>query len=317
MPVFGPVPSRRLGRSLGVNNIPPKRCTYSCVYCQVGRTPRQEVERRSFFPPAELCTEVIARVRECRTAGEPLDWVTFVPDGEPTLDVHLGEEIRAIRPHGVPVAVITNGSLLHRDDVRAEVAEANWVSVKVDAVDPATFRRVDRPHPSLDPDTVLDGVATFAGQYRGTLVTETMLVRGLNDSPGEAERIADFLAGIRPAAAYLAVPTRPPAEAWVEPPEEAAVLSAFEAFRARGLRVELLIGWEGGDVAATGDPRQDLLAITSVHPLRDEAVDELLAKGCAGRELLDEMVARGEVLALEHAGHRFWVRRFPGIHGRD
>jgi len=317
MPVFGPVPSRRLGRSLGVNNIPPKHCTYSCVYCQVGRTPRHEVERREFFPPADLATEVIGRIRSCRDAGEPLDWVTFVPDGEPTLDVHLGEEIRMIRPHGVPVAVITNGSLLHRDDVREEVAGANWVSVKVDAVEPRTFRKVDRPHPSLDAETVLGGVEAFAAEYRGTLVTETMLVRDLNDSREEAERIANFLARLRPAVAYLAVPTRPPAEEWVEAPPEERVLAAFEAFRERGLRVELLVGWEGGDVAVSGDPREDILAVTSVHPLREDAVLELLAKAGRGRELLDEMVAAGEILAVEHNGHRFWVRRFPGIHGRS
>ncbi len=260
---------------------------------------------------------MIDRVRACRAAGEPLDWVTFVPDGEPTLDVHLGEEIRAIRPHGMPVAVITNGSLLHREDVRAEVGEANWVSVKVDAVEPRAFRRVNRPHPSLDAGTVLRGIEAFAREYRGTLVTETMLVRDLNDSPGEAARTADFLARVRPAVAYLAVPTRPPAEAGVEPPPEDRVLAAFAAFRERGLRVELLVGWEGDEVAATGDPRRDILAVTAVHPLRDDAARALLAKAGAEARLLEEMAAAGEILPVDYRGHRFWVRRFPGIHGRS
>jgi wyosine [tRNA(Phe)-imidazoG37] synthetase (radical SAM superfamily) len=108
MRAFGPVPSRRLGRSLGINNIPPKACTYSCVYCQVGRTSEMQVERRSFYDPEEVVQDVWDRVQRSTEAGETIDYLTFVPDGEPTLDVHLGREIELLKPLGIPIAVITN-----------------------------------------------------------------------------------------------------------------------------------------------------------------------------------------------------------------
>ena len=131
---FGPVPSRRLGQSLGINNIPPKSCSYACVYCQVGRTLELAVERRAFRPPVEVVHRVETRVREVRARGEAIDYLTFVPDGEPTLDLHLGREITGLRPLGIPVAVITNAFLLDRSDVQSDLLRADWVSLKVDAV---------------------------------------------------------------------------------------------------------------------------------------------------------------------------------------
>jgi wyosine [tRNA(Phe)-imidazoG37] synthetase (radical SAM superfamily) len=135
MIAFGPVPSRRLGRSLGINNIPPKICTYSCVYCQVGRTHKLQVERRPFYEPQEVLRDVRAKVEKAREAGEPIEYLTFVPDGEPTLDVHLGQEIELLRPLGLPIAVISNTSLIWRQDVREDLMGADWVSLKVDAVE--------------------------------------------------------------------------------------------------------------------------------------------------------------------------------------
>lgn len=128
MITFGPVPSRRLGRSLGVNHVPPKNCSYACVYCQVGATDRMRIDRSRFLDPAEVVDAVARRISSCREEREPVDFVTFVPDGEPTLDLHLGEEIRGVRSLGVPVAMITNGSLLGRPEVREELSAADLVS---------------------------------------------------------------------------------------------------------------------------------------------------------------------------------------------
>jgi len=111
MIAFGPVPSRRLGQSLGINNVPLKTCSYSCVYCQVGRTPRTATEPSAFHDPGELVSEVASRVREVLGRGGRVDFLTFVPDGEPSLDAHLGEAIEGLRPLGIPIAVISNGSL--------------------------------------------------------------------------------------------------------------------------------------------------------------------------------------------------------------
>jgi wyosine [tRNA(Phe)-imidazoG37] synthetase (radical SAM superfamily) len=126
MIAFGPVPSRRLGRSLGINNIPPKVCTYSCVYCQVGKTTRMQVDRMPFYDPEAVCRDVRRQIADARRKGEAIDYLTFVPDGEPTLDVNLGNEIELLKSLGLKIAVITNGALAWRKDVRADLAKADW-----------------------------------------------------------------------------------------------------------------------------------------------------------------------------------------------
>ena len=124
---YGPVPSRRLGRSLGINNIPAKACTYSCVYCQVGQTTQMRMERHFFYAPEDIFRDVQSRVARAKEAVERVDYLAFVPDGEPTLDVNLGKEIMLLKTLEVPVGVITNSSLLWRDDVRKELGMAVWV----------------------------------------------------------------------------------------------------------------------------------------------------------------------------------------------
>jgi len=124
-------------------------CTYSCVYCQLGRTVCSQTGRRPFQSPEAVAAAVRDKLASARRAGERVDYLTFVPDGEPTLDANLGGTIRLLRPLGIPIAVISNGSLLDREDVRFDLAEADWVSFKIDAVSEETWRRVDRPHGRL------------------------------------------------------------------------------------------------------------------------------------------------------------------------
>jgi len=159
---FGPIPSRRLGRSLGVNNIPAKVCSYACRYCQVGTTTEHSVEPRAFFDSGQIRAAVVAHLGRIRAAGQDADHLSFVPDGEPTLDSGLGESIAALRELGVPIAVITNGSLLWREDVRARLSAADLVSVKVDSVCEDVWRRVNGPHRDLDLKVILQGVREFA-----------------------------------------------------------------------------------------------------------------------------------------------------------
>ena len=312
--VFGPVPSRRLGRSLGVNNIPPKHCTYSCVYCQLGRTDHLTVNRRRFYDWDFIVREVVNKAN--RVGLSHIDYVTFVPDGEPTLDVFLGKEIREIKKKlPVRVAVITNGSLLWMDDVRSDLQEADWVSVKVDAVTEDIYRRVDRPHPSLRLPAVRGGIEEFSRAYNGVLVTETMLVAGVNDSVSEIEGIARFVEKLNPAKAYIAVPTRPPAEAWAIPPSEKVVLMAYQIFEEYlGNRVELLLGAEGGDfVIDPVKPIESILGIISVHPIRKNVLTRLLAdKGLDPNEVIGGLIGSGEVAVVEFEGEEFLVRRLPG-----
>jgi wyosine [tRNA(Phe)-imidazoG37] synthetase (radical SAM superfamily) len=308
---FGPVPSRRLGQSLGINNVPPKACSYSCLYCQVGPTPAQEVAPRTFHDRRTLIAAVTARVRSLRERGEGVDFLTFVPDGEPTLDRHLGEEIDGLRPLGLPVAVISNGSLVWCDEVREALSRADWVSLKVDAVDPALWRRINRPHASLRLEVVLDGMLRFSNEYGGTLATETMLVEGVNDDDVSIDATAAFVERLRPRIAYVAVPTRPPAEPWVQPPGEEAVNRAFQRFAERLPRVELLTGFEGTAFGTTGEPAEDLLATTAVHPMRKDAALALLARAGADRSVLDRLVAEDRLRPVRYREHIFYVRRLP------
>lgn len=309
MITFGPIPSRRLGRSLGINNIPPKVCTYSCVYCQVGRTSRLRVERAAFHDPATLAREVEGKVAAATRSGTAVDYLTFVPDGEPTLDLNLGRMIRELRPLGIPIAVITNGSLLHLEEVREELSLADWVSLKVDSVEPERWRRVDRPHRSLDLSEVMEGMAAFSRGFHGALYTETMLLDGLNDGEEVLRGVARFIGEeLRPRRAYISVPTRPTAETWVQPARERAVARAWEVFRAWHPRVELLMGYEGDAFASTGDPAQDLLSITAVHPMRATAVRRFLDRAGRRWELVEELTAQGDLMEVRYAGNRYLVR---------
>ena len=305
MIAFGPIPSRRLGRSLGVNNIPPKFCTYSCVYCQLGRTLRMQVNRRGFYAPEEIAQDVRQQVE--RTGGQ-VDYLTFVPDGEPTLDANLGQEAALLRSLSIPIAVITNGSLVWREDVREDLSGADWVSLKVDSVLEPIWRRINRPARSLRLSAILDGMLSFAESYRGRLMTETMLVQGLNDGEESLREVAAFLARLRPARAYISVPTRPPAEKWVHPPAEETVLRAHQIFASAVEEVELLIGYEGDAFSATGDPREDLLRITAVHPMRREAVEALLVRTGAGWEVVSRLVGEGLLVETEYEGRTFYTR---------
>lgn len=308
MSVFGPVPSRRLGRSLGIDTIPAKACSYSCVYCQLGRTCSVQNARRRFCRPETLAAEVAHEVGTLRARGEAIDYLTFVADGEPTLDINLGREIELLRPLGIRIAVITNASLIGRPDVRTDLAQADWVSLKVDAVSEETWRAINRPHPSLRFDDLLGGLCSFSKEFGGVLATETMLVGGINDADVDLELLATFLSQLKPTVSYVAVPIRPPAEPWVAAPDADSLNRAVQIIGRRVDRVEYLTGYEGNAFAGSGDAAADLLSITAVHPLREDAVQALLAKARADWSCVEQLLSEGKLLETTYDGHRFYVR---------
>jgi wyosine [tRNA(Phe)-imidazoG37] synthetase (radical SAM superfamily) len=301
--VFGPVLTRRLGWSLGVNNIRPKTCSYSCVYCQVGRTTRARVTPEIWLDPTEVGEAVRARVKQCRAAGDHIDAISFVPDGEPTLDAQLGASIRSVRGEGPLVAVISNGSLLARRSVRDALAEADWVSLKVDTVDTDTWRRLNRPVRSLDLDTVLDAMRRFASEYRGRLVTETMLVNGLNDDEPSVRAVARFVRSLDPRHAYITLPMRPGAEAWVRPPPEPVARAAADTFARHGIRTSLLRADETETlVSASTDPVEGLVGILAVHPLTERTAREHL-RSCGGDwSDIEALIQVGRVIRVDRDG---------------
>ncbi len=313
---YGPVPSRRLGKSLGINNIPAKVCSYACIYCQVGSTTRLSIDRASFYDPLAIVDAVKHKIGAAGAAAEPIDYLTFVPDGEPTLDRHLIDELSMLKSAGVPLGIITNGSLAWRADVSAALGMADWVSLKIDAVDESVWRRINRPHKALRLGTILDGVLRFARAFTGFLVTETMLVNGVNDRPATLEATSAFLADVRPRTAYLSVPSRPPAEKWVRAPDEETLNRAFHQFTERALQVEYLIGDEGNAFASTGDVEKDLLGITAVHPMRREAVELFLSRAGASWDVVDRLVAGGALVEAQHAGQLFYLRRCTAARAR-
>lgn len=308
--VFGPVPSRRLGRSIGINNIPPKICSFACVYCQVGPTLDRDIDIRGFYEPEHLADEVAIRVDEVRARGEDVDYLTFVPDGEPTLDAGMGSTMRLLRRLGVPIAVITNGSLLWCNDVRSTLADADWVSVKVDAADEDVWHRINRPDPRLDFARVQDGIVRFAASFTGDLVSETMLVAGMNDDHGSVEAVGVFLHGAGFTRSYLSIPTRPTPYAAIVAPDEDKVNRAFHTLAEHVEHVEYLVGYEGDEFSSTGDPRTDLLGITAVHPMRSSAVHDLLERTGAGWEVVRALIADGSIIETTYRGDTFYVRRF-------
>ena len=308
MDVFGPIQSRRLGLSLGINHLPPKTCTYACVYCQLGRTSFMTTNRSRFSDAAEIAENVRKRVEELASDGIRPDTITFVPNGEPTLDSSLGDMLRLLQPLGIPTAVITNASLLWHPDCRAQLMEADTVSIKVDSVIAETWHKIDRPHGTLDLDEVFNGIHWFAQIYRGQLLTETMLVRGLNDSRQEAQAAAAFIADLNPTAAYLALPLRPPAEEWVEAPEVETLLEIYSIFQSRIKQVELMMDLPESGLASGSDPIEILLSTLAVHPLSQADIDAYLSEHNIAAKEIEVLITRKLIRRVFHQGKDFYLR---------
>jgi wyosine [tRNA(Phe)-imidazoG37] synthetase (radical SAM superfamily) len=274
-----------------------------------------EIEPHVFYDPVRVISEVRNKVGKSRDAGEEIDYLTFVPDGEPTLDAGLGAVIDGLKPMGIRIGVITNASLVPRKDVQKGLLQADWVSLKIDSVQPDTWRRINRPHRGLDLEDILDGACAVAEDFSGELVTETMLVRDLNDAEADAASIADFVSVLKPRNAYISIPTRPPAEQWVHAPEEDVINRFFQVVSGGVPHVEYLIGYEGNAFAWTGDTREDLLSITAVHPMRQDAVEEFLTRAGEGWDVVEALKAEGRLVTAEYEGNRYFVRSLPGRRG--
>jgi wyosine [tRNA(Phe)-imidazoG37] synthetase (radical SAM superfamily) len=310
--VFGPIPSRRLGRSLGVNNIPPKVCSYSCVYCQIGNTNSMSIRREEFYSPDEIVKEVSEKVIQLQSVNEKIDYLTFVPDGEPTLDINLGKEIDLLKSMGIKIAVITNSSLLWDKNVRNDLIGADWVSVKVDTVDEKIWHQIDRPNGRLQLSKIIDGIRKFALTYKGKFVTETMLVKGLNDDINSLQNTAELLKEIDPDVAYILVPTRPPTEKFVEPPTEESLNLAYQVFSESLKNVELLISNEGTDFGFYSDAEKELVSILSVHPMRKDAIETYLTKANSNWDLIDNLIRRNVLKEIQYSSEKFFVRNING-----
>lgn len=212
--LFGPVPSRRLGLSLGVDIVPLKTCTQNCLYCQLGKDAPQLLERKSYVPIADVLDEIQQRIH----AGLKADYITISGSGEPTLHAELGQLIDQIHQiTSIPVAIITNGSLLWRADVRNDCARADVVLPSLDAGDADTFQKINLPHPDIHFDQFIEGLASFRKTYSGKIWLEVFICEGINDSQSSLDKIGGIIDKINPDKVQLNTAVRPTAHKHIQP----------------------------------------------------------------------------------------------------
>jgi wyosine [tRNA(Phe)-imidazoG37] synthetase (radical SAM superfamily) len=303
--VFGPVPSRRLGQSLGIDTVPLKICNWNCIYCQLGRSVPMTSERGEYIPCADILTEV-EQVLATNQTGE-IDWVTFVGSGEPTMHSGIGWLIRQVKAlTNLPVAVITNGSLLYLPEARDELSAADAILPTLDAGNAWLYRQINRAAPRFTFDRLVEGLYLFRQIYSGKLWIQLMLIQGMNDTEEALQELALILHHIQPNQVHITLPVRPPAEAWVRPSDESGLqraerilgkvvsLSAPVASDARAVRV--------GDLAET------ILSVVTRHPMREEELLILLSRWSAGEvhAALDDLANKHNVQSMEQNGHSFW-----------
>lgn len=290
---------------MGIDPIPLKTCNWNCVYCQLGRSAPLINQRREYYPRQEILAQVEAALAAHRP-GE-IDWVTFVGSGEPLLHAGLGWLIRQVkRLTRISVAVITNGSLLYLPEVREELAAANAVLPTLDAGTAELYRRINRPHPEITFERLMDGLTAFRKEYPGRLWVEVMLVRGLNDTPQALWDIAKALQRIHPDAVHLNLPTRPPAETWVQPPGEEALMQAQAIL---GNIAEVVHPAAGSfDLSGCDNALEAVIGIITRHPMRQEELERALARWSPGqvRQTLEDLAASGRAQVVERYGVRFW-----------
>jgi wyosine [tRNA(Phe)-imidazoG37] synthetase (radical SAM superfamily) len=304
--VFGPVPSRRLGRSLGVDLVPFKTCSYDCIYCQLGRTTHKTLERKEWVPLEEILDQVKASL------GARPDYITLSGLGEPTLYSRLAELIAGIkRITEVPVAVLTNGSLLGDPEVRAGIAEADLVVPSLDAGDAGTFSYVNRPHKEIDFDAMVEGLVALGREHPGSIWLEVFLLAGVTAISAEVEKIASIVRRVDPERVQLNTATRPPAESFAYPVPQDQMERFAAAF---GNHAETIADYRGthqqGEFEAH---REDVLDLLRRRPCTVGDIAEGL--GLHRNEVVkyvEELTAGGK-LTTDNSNGRIYYKALPGV----
>ena len=250
-------------------------------------------------------------IKKLKKQIEQIDYISFVPDGEPTLDINLGKEIKLLKTIGIRIAIISNASLLWRKDVQDDISNADYVSLKIDTVNEKTWNKINKPHSSLNVSKILSGIIEFSKEFNGNLVTETMIIKNLNDNTIELEKISDFILKINSNKSYISIPTRPPAEEGVEMADEFGINMAYQIFKEKGINTEFLTGYEGNKFAMTGNFIEDLLSITSVHPMREEGVKYLLSKTKESWDLVKDLIMKDKLIEVRYKNKKFYIRKLP------
>jgi len=303
--IFGPVPTRRLGQSLGIDPVPLKTCNWNCVYCQLGRSIPMVNKRKEYYP----ADEILAEAKNALLSHHPgeIDWVTFVGSGETTLHASLGWLLREVKKiTGLPVAVITNGSLLYLPEVRRELLAADAVLPSLDAGTPKLYQHINRPYPGLSFESFLDGLISFSEEYQGNLWVEVMLVKDLNDTEDQLNKIASALQRIKPDEIHIMQPTRPPVETWVKPPSDDGLRRALDIL---GDTARVIHPASGSyDLGEAKSIVEAVVGIVTRHPMREKELVETL-KNLTTRdvtETLSTLAESDKLQVVERNGIRYW-----------
>ncbi|MFZ4525929.1 MAG: radical SAM protein [Chlorobium sp.] len=305
--VFGPVSSKRLGQSLGVDLLPPKSCTWNCLYCQLGKTRKFVTERQEFFPREEIIEEI----RQALKVNKGLDWITFVGSGETMLYKGIGWLVAEVKKlTTTPVAVITNGSLLYLPEVREELLQADAVLPSLNAGSEALHLQIDRPAAGLTFRQHIEGLVAFRREYKGRFWVEVMLLGGINDSDEALRDLAAVLKEINPDMVHLVLPTRPAPDQEILLPSDERIERASALLSEVATVVHPLKG--NMDLRSAPDMLEAVTAIISRHPVQQRELQKAIADCFPGEEYKADDIMRvfllfGNFKLVEHGGEPYWV----------
>lgn len=304
--VFGPVRSRRLGLVLGINNIKPNICSYNCIYCPSGNKTCCSICTNNCLNPYELHISVRHKLTDISKMDDKINFIVFTGSGEPALDTQLSKEISILREFGFKIAVFTNGSLIWNKHIRENLMFADYVSIKIDTVNPDTWQKINRPHKRLRYDLILEGIKEFSKDYKGILSTETMLIKNINDSNVEINGLAKYLNTLKTEASYFTVPIFPPEKSYAVSPEADILEHLKDLIKEKVTKPVLLCCPEDEEFIATDDFENELLGLLAIHPVGKDAVKYYINNE-KDRNKLNEMIDNKTIKEVEFHGKYYFM----------
>lgn len=305
--IYGPVPSRRLGRSIGIDPLPSKTCNYQCIYCQLGKTTNFTNSRCNFFPKKDIMNEMELVLPK---KEDKFDYVTFVGSGEPTLYKDLGNLIEKTREiTKKPICVITNGSLISNQEVQNYLLLCDSVLPTLDAGDEKSFIGINRPHPTIKYSELVQGLIDFRSIYNGNLWIEVMIMKGINDTKQKLLKIKEKMDLIQPDRIDINVPIRPPTEDWVKKPDYNIFDLINEIF---GDHFNISFPEKGKFNVYSSDFETELYNIIERHPMREEQIIETFSSDFSPKTVikwLKSLESQRKIQKKIYDGQIFWKLR--------
>ena len=303
--VFGPVRSRRLGLVLGINNTPKKVCSYDCIYCPNGQRSCCSICTDSCLSPYELYFSVKNKIDEIKKSGKDIDYILFAGSGDPALDSNLPQQISILREFGYKIAVFTNSALLWNERIQENLMYADYISLKVDTVNEDTWLKINRPHQRLRHDLILKGIKEFSQKFNGELVTDTTLIKNINDISEEIDQLGKFLNSLKRKTSYFMTPIYPTAENYALSPDAETLKKLSGIINENISNSVMLCCPETDEFFATDDFENELLGLLELHPVNETAV-KTFANANNRNEQLNEMIENKLINKMEFNGKNYF-----------